>query len=242
MGKHVGGMLIMGNARHRSDSLINRSNLRDIVVVLSCILALFYPANDTKIILSLLLLAAGCFLHLLVKGVLIRNTVLCKGGIYRLTRHPYYTSNYLIDLSFCLLSGNSYLLLAYPFLFFWAYGPTLRKEESYLASRYEDYVQYGLETPQVLPDGHALSHWRGFFRGFSIKRITAYELSRVMRFWTIACFMVLLHDVRTEGLAELSPFHASDSDGFAFLILFMSLAFVQFIMSRRAKGLTTRST
>jgi protein-S-isoprenylcysteine O-methyltransferase Ste14 len=51
-------------------------------------------------------------------------------------RHPYYLANYLIDTAFCLLSGNSYLLLAYPFLFFWSYGPTFRKEETALKGRH----------------------------------------------------------------------------------------------------------
>ena len=225
----------MSDANYRAHSLIHRGNLRDIVVVVSCILALFYPANGTKTVISLLLLAAGCFLHLLVKGVLIRNTVLCKEGIYRLTRHPYYTSNYVIDLSFCLLSGNSYLLLAYPFLFFWAYGPTFGKEESYLASKYEDYSHYVLETPQVLPDGRVLGYWRDFLRGFSIRRVTSNELARVMRFWTIACFIVLLHDVRTEGLRELSPLNHGEHDGLILLGCLVVLATLQFILSGRGK-------
>jgi protein-S-isoprenylcysteine O-methyltransferase Ste14 len=91
-----------------------RSNLRGAVLLLGCGSAYFFPASPLKIGISLLLLGAGCLLHLLVKGVLIRNTVLCKEGIYTFTRHPYYTANYLIDTGFCLLSGNTYLLLAYP--------------------------------------------------------------------------------------------------------------------------------
>ena len=226
----------MSNVSYRAHSLIHRGNLRDIVVAVSCILALFSPVNGTKTAISLLLLMAGCLLHMLVKGVLIRNTVLCREGIYRLTRHPYYTSNYVIDLSFCLLSGNSYLLLAYPFLFFWAYGPTFRKEESYLASKYEEYAQYGLETAQVLPDGGALRHWKDFLRGFSIKRITSNELARVMRFWTIACFMLLLHDVRVEGLKELSPRYHGEHDALILFICVTVLAALQFLLSRRAKA------
>ena len=65
---------------------------------------------------------------------MIRNRVLCTQGAYAVVRHPYYLANYLIDIGFCLASGNVYLVLAYPFLFFWAYGPTLRSEESLLAS------------------------------------------------------------------------------------------------------------
>ena len=225
----------MSDVNYRTHLLIHRGNLRDIVAVVSCILALFYPVNVTKTVISLLLLAAGCFLHLLVKGVLIRNTVLCKEGIYRLSRHPYYTSNYVIDLSFCLLSGNSYLLLAYPFLFFWAYGPTFTKEESYLSSKFEEYSQYRLETPQVLPDGRVLGHWRDFLRGFSIKRVTRNELARVIRFWTIACFMLLLHHLRAEGLREISPLSYRDHDRLILLACLAALVTLQFILNRRAK-------
>jgi len=138
-------------------------------------------------------------------------------------------------VSFCLLSGNSYLLLVYPFLFFWAYGPTFRKEESFLTSVYEDYSQYGLETPQVLPDGATLEHWRDFFRGFSIERVTTNELARVMRFWTVACFVMLLHDLRAGGLRELLPRYHGDHDGFILLICVMVLTTLQFILGRKAK-------
>ena len=89
-------------------------------------------------VIGFCLLAIGCFLHIVAKGVLIRNVVLCNRGIYAVVRHPYYLANYLIDSSLCVLSGNLYLVAAYPFLFFWSYGPTLRKEESFLASKYGD--------------------------------------------------------------------------------------------------------
>ena len=161
--------------------------------------------------------------------------MLCREGIYRLSRHPYYTSNYVIDLSFCLLSGNTYLLLAYPFLFFWAYGPTFIKEESYLSSKFEEYSQYRLETPQVLPDGRVLGHWRDFLRGFSIKRVTRNELARVIRFWTIACFMLLLHHLRAEGLREISPLSYRDHDRLILLACLAVLVTLQFILNRRAK-------
>jgi len=69
----------MSNVSYRAHSLLHRGNLRDIVVGASCLLALFCPVNGTMTAISLLLLVAGCFLHLLVKGVLIRNTVLCRG-------------------------------------------------------------------------------------------------------------------------------------------------------------------
>jgi len=183
---------------------LTRSNLRDAVLVLSCISAYFFPVSLLRIGISLCLLGAGCFLHFLVKGVLIRNTVLCREGIYTFTRHPYYTANYLIDIGFCLLSGNTYLVLAYPFLFFWAYGPTLRKEERYLTSAYGDqYVRYSLATAQVLPDRESMHRWRDFLKGFSISRISNRERARIARFCIGAATILLLHDIREEGLARV---------------------------------------
>ena len=216
---------------------LGRSNLRDVILILSCISAWFFPVSPLKIGVSLGLLGAGCCLHLLVKGVLIRNTVLCKDGIYKFTRHPYYTSNYLIDISFCLLSGNTYLVLAYPFLFFWAYGPTLKKEEHYLASEHEtQFFPYALETAQVLPDAVSMSHWKEFLKGFSTSRISSREIARIMRFCIGAAFVLLIHDVRKEGLNELLPMRANDYGAFLYLCAIVILSAAQFVMLRRAKN------
>jgi len=224
----------MGERTEGKGGFISRANVRDIVIVLSCGVALFSPISASRITISLITLAAGCFLHILVKGVLIRNTTLTRHGVYRLTRHPYYTANYLIDISFCLLAGNSYLLFAYPFLFFWAYGPTFRKEEAYLASVYDTYHRYSYETPQVLPDSQSIRYWKELLNGFSLSRITAKELSRVLRFWTVACFLLLLHDLRSEGLKELSPVHLHDYDGVVFFAALVFLSIGQFLLGRRS--------
>jgi hypothetical protein len=216
---------------------LTRSNLRDAVLLLGCASAYFFTASPLKTGISLGLLGAGCFLHLLVKGVLIRNTMLCKEGIYRLTRHPYYTANYLIDTGFCLLSGNTYLVLAYPFLFFWAYGPTLRKEERYLTSVYGDqYRSYSLTTAQVLPDRHSVRRWKDFLKGFSISRISYREGARLARFCAGAAVILLLHDVRAEGFGELLPLHPQDYDGLVFLGLIALFSATELIILRRAKA------
>src|SRR4030042_5025842 len=110
-----------------------RGNLRNIVILISAISALFYPISGLKIIISLTILTVGCALHFIVKGILVRVKILCKDGVYASVQHPYYLANYLIDSSFCFLSGNSYMILLYPFLFFWAYGPSLTGEENLLA-------------------------------------------------------------------------------------------------------------
>ena len=113
---------------------LHRGRLRDLVVALCLVSALVCPRDTAMLAVALVLFTAGCLLHVLVKGQLIRNVTLCTEGAYSIVRHPYYLANYLVDVSLCLLSGNVYLVLLYPFLFYWAYGPTFAEEEALLAS------------------------------------------------------------------------------------------------------------
>jgi protein-S-isoprenylcysteine O-methyltransferase Ste14 len=185
-------------------AILTRSTIRDAVLSLCCLSALFCRVSRLEITVGFLLLAVGCLLHLVTKGILVRNVVLSEKGIYRFVRHPYYLSNYLIDSAFCLFSGNQYLLLVYPFLFFWAYGPTLRKEEALLASCHGTaFVRHSGEVPQLFPDRASLSHWRTLCEGFSRGRITWKECGRIARFVSIGFIIVLIHEIRVDGLAQV---------------------------------------
>jgi len=178
-------------------SIISRSNLRDLIIVLSVVSSFFYDTSIYGIVVAALMISLGCFLHFVTKGVLIRNTVLCRTGIYSIVRHPYYLSNYLIDNSLCLVSGNPYLLVIYPFLFFWAYGLTLRKEERLLGSIYNNtYFDYSVEIPQIFPDPKSLKNASSIFNGFSTKRITVKECSRIIRFCAVFIFIILVHHLK----------------------------------------------
>ena len=185
----------------------NRSNLRDIIIIVAAISAMINHIDDTKIVIALFLLAFGCFLHFVTKGVLIRNITVCKDGIYSIVRHPYYTANYLIDSCFCLLSGNVYLVWIYPVLFFLTYGTTIRNEEKYLTSTNgNQYYEYMANTPQVFPDKTSTRLWKTLFRGFSLQRITLNETSRMLRFWAVALFIILLRNIE---LRSIIKFHVS---------------------------------
>jgi len=182
---------------------LTRRNLRDLVIVLSLASTAVFATNNIEIYIAFGLLALGCFLHFVSKGTLIRNVVLCDKGIYQVLRHPYYLANYLIDSSFCLLSGNLYLILLYPFLFFWAYGPTIREEEQLLFTRHGDsFIKESLEIPQVFPDIISVINFRALFKGFSVKRITLREYSRIMKFCAIALFLVLIHEVKADVIVD----------------------------------------
>lgn len=195
---------------------------------------LIYNVHTNEIIVSFCLLALGCSVHYLTKGQLIRNVVMCSNGIYGIVRHPYYMANYLIDVSFCLLTGNPYLLLIYPFLFFWVYGSTLRKEEKYLAGAHnEPYIEYLLDVPQVFPDSYFTIYLKNVFSGFSKKRISRNEVARILRFWSTAIFIVFLHSLKTTDFTKI---HFSGPDGFNTSTVLLSLAVILYIVSIFVRG------
>jgi hypothetical protein len=210
-------------------------------VLLCCFIsAFFFRLSNTNIIVGFFLLAIGCFLHIVAKGILIRNVVLCDEGIYGIVRHPYYLANYVIDTSFCVLSTNPYLLLLYPFLFFWAYGPTLRKEEKYLATQHgEAFMNDSFEIPQVFPDSGSRNGWRRIFEGFSVKRITVKEYSRIAQFLSMSFVILLVHGLKPgglEGLRHLLLPTKHDYDKFVFLLLAGTLLGISVVLSRIARS------
>ncbi len=199
---------------------LTRSNVRDLVLLFAFASSLIFHHSVTTVTVGFSLLAVGCFLHVVAKGVLIRNVVLCDRGIYSIIRHPYYLSNYVVDLSFCILSGNPYLMAAYPFLFFWSYGPTLRKEEKFLASKYGDSFQNdSFNIPQVFPDRASLQNWRALFQGFSIRRVSLKERARIMRFCSSSFAIMLVHTLNVNNLQHLLSPTRTDYHAFLFLLL-----------------------
>ncbi len=212
--------------------LINRSNLRDIIIVVCLISAVLYELDWVRLVLSGLLMVFGCFFHYVTKGVLIRNVVLCQAGTYSVVRHPYYMANYLIDSSFCLLSGNVYLLLIYPFLFYWSYGPTIRNEESTLASLHNsEFLRYSLDVPQIFPDAYSIRNMKEVVSGFSTQRITRNEISRFMRFWATGFFIVFIHTVKKGNLDKIWPIDSGFFHDHYRAILLLLIAFVLFTAS-----------
>ena len=219
--------------------MITRSNLRNFVRLLCYLSVIMYNTGTCEIVVAFCLLTLGCFVHYLTKGQLIRNVVMCNDGIYGIVRHPYYMANYLIDVSFCLLSGNPYLLLVYPFLFFWVYGPTLRKEEKYLAETHnEPYMEYMLDVPQVFPDSFFQRYIKDIFKGFSKKRISRNEISRILRFWATSVFIVFLHTLKTVNYSEIQfsgPRGLSISTGLLLLVVMCYVVSV-FVRGNRNKS------
>ena len=194
--------------RQEKSPWLHRGRLRDVVVILCVISALVFPLNIATLCAGLAMLAFGCLLHVVVKGQLIRNVVLCTEGTYAVVRHPYYLANYLIDTSFCLLSGNVFLLVLYPFLFFWAYEPTLLEEESRLASLHgSDFEAYRARVPQIFPNATVFAGFFAATKNFSMRRVTPGELKRLLRFGFIGSFLILVHHLGFNGLKKIVADH-----------------------------------
>lgn len=190
-----------------SKAWLYRSNLRDIVVIVSCVSALFFHVNYMHITIGAVLLVFGIGLHLLTKGTLIRNVVLCNTGIYSTIRHPYYLANYLVDTAFCILSGNLVLLILYPFLFFWAYGPTIDNEEGFLmAAHPEEFQKHTAEVPQVFPGPTSNRSVRAILSSFSPIRISKKEVARILRFLGVAVWIVALRFLPVGNVWTTSSF------------------------------------
>lgn len=223
--------------------LINRSNLRDIIIIICLVSAILYELDWIRLMLSGALLVAGCFFHYMTKGVLIRNVVLCQSGTYGIVRHPYYMANYLIDSSFCLLSGNVYLLLVYPVLFYWSYGPTIRQEEATLAKLYHNqFLRYSLDVPQIFPDAYSIRSMKEIATGFSNQRITRNEISRFMRFWATACFIIFLHVFKKSNMDIIWPFNFKYIHDHSQIVALLALTFSLFIASLFVRGKNNATT
>lgn len=123
------------SARKRNRVLLNRSRLRDGLVVLCLIFS-----NSSALFLSLGLgiFLLGVALHFWTKGVLRRNEVLVITGPYALCRHPFYLANLIIDVSICLMAGLPQIIPAYIIIFLWVYVPSARREEAFLKHRFPD--------------------------------------------------------------------------------------------------------
>ncbi len=181
-------------------------------------------------------LTAGCLLHFIVKAQLIRNVVLYTEGTYAIVRHPYYLANFLIDYAFCMLSLSLYLIFAYPFLFFYAYGPHIGQEEQRLAYLHaEKFYAYCITVPQIFPDSNSIRNFKKLLKNSSFSRITSNEIKRISRFVAVACFIVFCQEMKTDGWGELILWHTPIDYDNLLMVLLSGLLFLYSLTVRRRK-------
>lgn len=94
----------------------------------------------------------GLLLRAWAAGCVHKDVVLCTRGPYAVLRHPLYAGTFLLGLGLATASGHLLVLAAFPLLFLWTYGRTVRAEEKNLARRFgPGYAAYRARVPAFLP-------------------------------------------------------------------------------------------
>jgi protein-S-isoprenylcysteine O-methyltransferase Ste14 len=127
------------------------------------------------------LIALGLAVQTWSKGVLTRNRKLMDCGPYSICRHPFYLGNAIFDLGVCTMSGNLWLVAAYPVIFAIGYRFTFRMEETLLHSIHgQAHDEFRATTPMILPNPAGfVRRWRAPFswRALLVER----QVSRSIR-------------------------------------------------------------
>ena len=168
-----------------------RGRLRTVVIIVTLI---FSSPNPISAGVGLIIFFSGLFLHFVSKGNLVRNSQLCKDGPYGWIRHPFYLSNFLIDIGICLGAGVPWLALGYLALFPLAYLPRILAEEESLRRRFpEPYDHYCRQVPRIIPNSlPPLFSWLSAISYENLRQEN--ELSRLLRLlsYPFAILAVLL--------------------------------------------------
>lgn len=195
----------MGKSRGSDNFQLYRGNFRNVIILLSLGAILIKPdPNPTRLAIGAGIVALGSLIHLLIKGQLVRNVIICNEGFYGVVRHPYYFANFVIDSGFCVLSSNEIVLYAFPFLFFWAYGPAINNEEKYLEDIHgQAYRDFRAKVPQILPSTGCYKLIPQILRNFTFSRITSQEVKRLLRLAASTTLLVFLNTALSLDLQTL---------------------------------------
>lgn len=148
------------------------------------IVAIFGKGSKMDIAKGLPFIIIGEFLRFLSAGIIKKNEVLTKEGIYSLCRNPLYLGSFLIGIGFSIASNNIWIFLYFFLSFLIIYPLTIKKEEEFLIKKFgEEYSEYRKRVPAFLP----IFRRKNIFEKFSIKN--AYENGEIINF--IVVFLLL---------------------------------------------------
>ncbi|MGC8977271.1 MAG: methyltransferase family protein [Candidatus Ratteibacteria bacterium] len=130
------------------------------------LIAIFGKGNIKKILIGLPFIILGEFLRIVSSGIIKKNEVLTKNGIYSFLRHPLYFGSFLISIGFSI-SSNNLLIFIYFFIFFpFIYFFTIKKEEEFLTMKFkEEFEEYKRKVPAFFPKLKKTN----IFDGFSLR-------------------------------------------------------------------------
>lgn len=183
----------MGIFSSRRGKFGPRGILRDVVLIIA-LLTLRFSTDMFAAGLAVFLLGAA--MHFWSKGCLVRNWVVTTSGPYRLVRHPYYLSAFLVDLGICLMSGRFILPVLYVPAFLAIYLPVIRDEEKFLTETHGDaYREYSRQVPRLLP--YKLHRLPGTLDFSWINLQREHELARLLRVLASPLYILIVHLAKT---------------------------------------------
>lgn len=151
------------------------------------IVAIFGKGNFKNIISGLPFIIIGEFFRFLSSGIIKKNEVLTKEGIYSLCRNPLYFGSFLISFGFSIASHNLFIWLYFIIFFPLIYLPTIKNEEIFLENKFgEEFRKYKKEVPSFFPVFRKIN----IFKGFSLKKFK--ENKEIINILTILILIGIL--------------------------------------------------
>jgi protein-S-isoprenylcysteine O-methyltransferase Ste14 len=110
------------------------------------------PAGEQRILIGLLVAAAGQLWRIYAAGVIYKNRRLASTGAYSLVRHPLYLGNFLILGGFTVACGN-WVVVAVVALFFLFYYPAAIRYEDHKLERIfgDEWHAWSADIPAMFP-------------------------------------------------------------------------------------------
>lgn len=113
-----------------------------------------FVAEPTTVLVAIgtLFIILGILVRLYASGFILKNEQLATYGPYALVRHPLYTGNILIIISFSCVSGV-WWTAPIALIFFWFYYPTAIEYEDRKLRRLfgSDWETWSSHTPALIP-------------------------------------------------------------------------------------------
>jgi isoprenylcysteine carboxyl methyltransferase (ICMT) family protein YpbQ len=128
------------------------------------IVAIFWRGNIKKFFIGLPFIIIGESFRIVSSGIIKKNEILAKDGIYSIIRHPLYFGSFLIGFGFSISSDNpfiyAYFFIFYPLIYFF----TIKKEEEFLSEKFKDeFENYKKSVPAFFPK----FNFKNIFKDFS---------------------------------------------------------------------------
>lgn len=165
--------------------------------------------NKVLAVVAFSLFLVGQMLRILGRAYKIehsaRGEALVKQGLYTVVRNPMYLGSFLSGISFTLLLGNFWVILAFLVIFFARFFPQVRREEKFLLKNFgKVYEEYTLLVPRFIP--------KKIYKSFKADlkkylRTTKFpwvkkELFAALGWFVLFLLVALLKDLSIYGLSE----------------------------------------